>query len=138
MARKNLNQIVLGAGNTDDIEISGGFYRPALASIVAAGTTTADAYVISNAAYAQIATCASGAGVRYLTLGGGTHRGLHNSGAYLCNVYPPTSGTINGATADLPYGLSVGCTAMFYTAAKDTLYGGVFSHSGNTKAEGSL
>lgn len=82
------------------------------AAVSAAGTTQSDATTLT-AYHNYVTTCAAGAGVALTAQAAGRQFTVFNATSNTCLVYPPTSGQINGATANLPVSIPANGGAWF-------------------------
>lgn len=104
---------MLGVGMAAEFAIRAGY--PATSAVTGAGTTTTDATVLLKAQRVVLAAGASNSGIRlpdtaelmvpYI---------VSVTGANTVKIYPPTSGTFNGAAADTPIAIVTVLAAVFY------------------------
>lgn len=87
---------ILGSGNAaaSSIAIAG----EVTASVTAAGTTAADATVVSTP-NVRVGTAAASTGIRVPPAETGALMFIRNDGANTLTVYPATGGTINGSAS---------------------------------------
>ena len=97
------------------------------AALTAAGSAQGDALQLT-AAINQVTTAAAGTGVKlYASPAAGSWQLVYNGGANQITVYPQTSGTINGLSANTGMVLSTKTSCMFF-AASTTAWVGVLSY----------
>lgn len=89
-------------------------------AVTAAGTTYADAAALTGAIN-LVTTVASGAGVKLPSFPGiGPIVMVRNTDADTVVVYPPTGGSINGASANAGVNLAQNKTGLFVPSGDDT------------------
>lgn len=81
-------------------------------SVVAAGSTSADATLLNGCQYQEIVTVGSGEGVRLPVMLGLTQT-VYNRGANTLLVYPPTGSRWGAASIDAGHSITAGSAASF-------------------------
>jgi len=104
---------MMGVGMAAEFAIREGF--PGTSAVTGAGTTTSDATVLLKEQRVVLAAGASNSGIRlpstaelmvpYI---------VAVEGANTVKIYPPTSGTFNGAAADTPIAIVTVLAGIFY------------------------
>lgn len=93
----------------------------AVGSLVAAGTTQADALALSSAVN-RVTTVAAGAGVRLPLAQPGDEVLVYNGGANTLIVYPPVGGSINGLSTNTGVSLPASIEARFVKQTGTTVW----------------
>jgi hypothetical protein len=111
----NLNTDKYESGSdivVDDISSTGNLKLSITATVTAAGTTQADATVLTKT-YNVITTATSNQGVKLPTAQAGSVYTVVNATAVNVKIYPNTSGTINGGSANVSINVPSGASIKF-------------------------
>ena len=111
----NLNTDKYESGSdivVDDISSTGNLKLSITATVTAAGTTQADATVLTKT-YNVITTATSNQGVKLPTAQAGSVYTVVNATAVNVKIYPNTSGTINAGSANVSINVPSGASIKF-------------------------
>ena len=116
----NLKTVLNGTGQTTPLYSEDGICVSNANGLAAAGTTTSDATVMS-AMFNEFTTVGSNAGGRFTSRPAGSISYVQNRTATALKVYPPTGGSINGATVNEAYSVASGVGAAFFAITSSNL-----------------
>jgi hypothetical protein len=111
----NLNTDKYESGSdivVDDISSTGNLILSITATVTAAGTIQSDATVLTKT-YNVITTATSNQGVKLPTAQAGSIYTVVNATAVNVKIYPNTSGTINGGSANVSINVPSGASIKF-------------------------
>lgn len=103
-----------------------GLFNPSqVTGVVAAGSTSADAWVVPQQQFVRVDTVGVGTGIRLYSPAVAAVPGpeifVVNKGANALKVYPPTGGTIDGAGADVAFSMAAGTKKRFVCVSDNRL-----------------
>ncbi len=103
---------MMGVGMAAEFAIREGF--PGTSAVTGAGTTTTDATVLLKEQRVVLAAGSSNSGIRLPSTAELMVPYIVMGGASTVKVYPPSAGTFNAASADVPIAIVTQLAGIFY------------------------